>query len=410
MRPRSKVESAEEDRSFPINNAGASKPPNRFALSEHASQPCQPRYLTSPEPMAAEVHLQEGMRWLRLALLPLVLAAQETPFGVQSRLVLAPTIVTDTKGRSIEGLEPKDFTILDNGHVQQAIVDTIATGVAPIALVIAVQAAGISEPVLEKIYKIGSMIQPLITGERGCAGVVSFSTHITWLQECTGNADLITRAFYSIKSGPPKDARMLDAVASTVQRLSQHPNSRRVLLLISETRDRGSESELEEVTRRAQAAGVTVYAATYSAFKTAFTTRTTPTNRKELKRPKTPSEEAGTHTGAPPSCNPNGCPDFPLPPAEQRVDILGGLGELGRLGSVKSTEVLATRTGGAEFPFTRLKGLEAAIQKLGDELHSQYLLSFVPSDRTAGLHTIEVRVARPGAHVRTRPSYWATGQ
>ncbi|MFN7933938.1 MAG: VWA domain-containing protein [Bryobacteraceae bacterium] len=350
------------------------------------------------------------MRWLRLAFLPLMLAAQETPFGVQSRLVLVPTTVTDSKGRTIEGLEPKDFTIFDNGRAQPIGVDTIATGVAPIALVVAVQAAGISEPVLDKLRKVGAMIQPLITGERGCAGVVSFSERIDWVQECTGNVDLIAQAFHRIKPGAPKGARMLDAVNSAVSHLTLRPNSRRVLLLISETRDRGSESTLEEVTNRAQALGVTVYAATYSAFKTAFTTRSSPKNREEPKRPKTPSEETGTHTGAPPACNPNGCPDFPLPPREQRADILGALGELKRLGSVKSTEVLALQTGGAEFPFTRLKGLEEAIQKLGGELHSQYLLSFVPSDRTAGVHSIEVRVARAGARVRSRPSYWATGQ
>ncbi len=350
------------------------------------------------------------MRWFVLPLFFLLLPAQEPPFGVESRLVLVPTSVTDSKGRSIGGLESKDFTILDNGRVQHISVDTLATGVAPIALVIAVQAAGISQPVLEKVRKTGSMIQPLVTGERGCAGVVSFSAEISWKEECTGNGDRIAAALNSIQPGAPKEARMLDAVDSAVQQLSRRLNSRRVLLLISETRDRGSESELEQVLQRAQAAGVTVYAATDSAFRTAFTSRSNPTNREEPRRPKTPSEEAGTHSGAPPACNPNGCPDFPLPPKEQRADLLGALGELSRLRSAKSTEALAVQTGGAEFPFTRLKGLEEAIQKLGEELHSQYLLSFVPSERTAGLHTITVRVAKPGVKVRARPSYWATTQ
>ena len=49
---------------------------------------------------------------------------------------------------------------------------------------------------------------------------------------------------------------------------------RRVLLLVSESRDRGSESDLALVTADAQSAGVTVYAATYSALKTGFTSRT----------------------------------------------------------------------------------------------------------------------------------------
>ena len=66
---------------------------------------------------------------------------------------------------------------------------------------------------------------------------------------------------------------MLDAVQSSVEHLRRRPGSRRVLLLISESRDRGSESALEAVTVAAQSADVTVYAATYSALKTAFTSK-----------------------------------------------------------------------------------------------------------------------------------------
>ena len=84
------------------------------------------------------------------------------------------------------------------------------------------------------------------------------------------------------------------------------------------------------------------------------------------------------------------------------------LGELRRLGQTNTAQALTQGTGGALLPFTRLKGLEEAIQKLGAELHSQYVLSFVPDDNTPGFHTIEVHVARDDAHVRTRPGYWST--
>jgi hypothetical protein len=66
---------------------------------------------------------------------------------------------------------------------------------------------------------------------------------------------------------------MLDAVQSAVEHLRRRPNARRVLLLISESRDRGSEAALDVVITAAQSQGVTVYAATYSAFKAAFTSK-----------------------------------------------------------------------------------------------------------------------------------------
>jgi VWFA-related protein len=344
--------------------------------------------------------------WLAVAL---TLAAQNPQFDVQSRLVLVPVNVTDAKERTVDGLEPKDFVMLDNGRPQSVTVDTMATGVAPIALVVAVQTSGISKAVLEKVHKIGAMIQPLVTGERGCAAVVSFSERIGWIQECTNSEEALARAFEQIRPGEAKSGRMLDAVDESIQRLRQHSNSRRVLLLISESRDRGSETTLDQVAMAAQTAGVTVYAATYSAFKTAFTSKSSATGEPQMpKVPKTPSEQTGTLSGGPPHCGPFGCPDPPMPPPEQRVDILSGIGELVRLGKTNATQALAKGTGGVTFPFTRLKGLEEAIQKLGDELHSQYLLSFTPEDRTGGYHTLEVRVAGGDFRVRARPGYWST--
>jgi VWFA-related protein len=335
-------------------------------------------------------------------------SAQDPRFGVQSRLVLVPATVTGANGRAVDGLETNDFVVLDNGRPQKAAVDTIGTGVAPIALIVAIQSSGISRAVLEKVHKVGAMIQPLVTGERGCAGVVSFSDRIVWLQECTHDEDALAQAFERVRPGAAKVARLTDTVSESVERLRQRPKSRRVLLLISESRDRGSETELEQAAMAAQAAGVTVYAATYSAFTTAFTTKNPVEEPKMAERPKKPSDDTGTVTGAPPTCGPFGCTAAPLPPQDQRVDLLGGIGELIRLGKTNTTQVLTQATGGAAFPFTRLKGLENAIQKLGAELHSQYLLSFTPDDSTAGYHRLEVRVTEREARVRARPGYWST--
>ena len=336
------------------------------------------------------------------------LAAQESRFDVRSRLVLVPVTITDPNGRSVAGLEASDFQVFDNGRPQKAAVDTIDTGVAPIALVIAVQSSGISAAALEKTRRIASMIQPLVTGERGCAGLVSFAGRITWLQDCTNDEDALDRAFHQLRPslgpGEEKKARMLDAVQSAVEHLRAKPYSRRVLLLISEARDRGSETALEVAAVAAQAAGVAVYSATYSAFKTAFTSKAPVSRPPRQARPKAPNDEMGTHDGQPSNkYNPK------IPPPEQRVDLLAALGELSHLRDANTAEVLAKSTGGETFSFTRQKALENAIQKLGTELHAEYVLSFAPSVTTPGYHTIEVRLARAGEfRIRARPGYWST--
>ena len=332
----------------------------------------------------------------------LSLAAQDSRFDVRSRLVLVPVTVTDAKGRLVDGLEASDFRVLDNGRAQKTVVDTISTGVAPIALVIAVQSSGISVAVLEKVRKIGVMIQPLITGERGCAALVSFAERVTWLQDCTNDPEALSRAFRQLQPGENKRARMLDAVHEAIGHLRRQPNARRVLLLISESRDRGSESDLDVVTIAAQSMGVTVYAATYSAFKAAFTSKS-PVELPRPTKPPVPNDNMETIDGAPPSkYNPK------IPPPEQRVDVLAGIGELARLDKTNTTRVLTGRTGGTTLPFTRQKGLEDAIEKLGAELHTQYVLSFAPEASAPGYHSLEVRVARRGEfRIRARPGYWS---
>jgi VWFA-related protein len=324
-----------------------------------------------------------------------ILLAQDPKFGVQSRLVMVPVTVTDEKGRSINDLGVSDFLIYDNGAVQRGIVDSFTTGVAPVALVIAVQSSGISAPALAKVQKIGAMIQPLISGERGCAALVTFDETVRWRQDCTNHPDALGRAFQGLQPVEGKRARMLDAVHQAVQRLGRRPKSRRVLLLISESRDRGSETELEASVMAAQGAGVTVYAATYSGFRTAFTSKASKNETpQESDIPRASRTQPLTHGGR-----------VTVPPPEQRVDLR----ELLRLAKTKDTEALTTETGGVTFPFTRLKGLEEAIMRLGDELHGQYVLSFVPETPLPGYHRLGVRVNRPGKfRVRARPGYWSS--
>jgi VWFA-related protein len=342
----------------------------------------------------------------RFAFVVSILGAQEDPnrFGVQSRLVQVPVTITDAKGRLVDGLDAEDFVVLDNGKpVDRTAIDTIATGTAPIAIVVAVQSSGISTAVLAKVRKIGSMIQPLITGDRGCAAVVSFASRVRWLTECTNDASKLTSAFWMIRPGEEKAGRMLDAVHEGIERLSRRPNSRRVLLLISESRDRGSESDLETTVKAAQMASVTIYSATYSAFKTAMTAKPSDTAPVYLPtHPEYPRADAGS---------PPGREQVPIQPQAQRVDILGGLSELNRLSQAQTTQIFAETTGGTTFPFTRQKALEQAIEKLGTELHSQYVISFAPDPAAApGYHRLEVRVSRKGDHrIRSRPGYWAGG-
>jgi hypothetical protein len=58
--------------------------------------------------------------------------------------------------------------------------------------------------------------------------------------------------------------------------------------------------------------------------------------------------------------------------------------------------------------FLTLASLEKAISRAGEEIHSQYLLSFTPtSSAKESFHQIQVAIpSHPDAVIRVRPGYW----
>ena len=73
-------------------------------------------------------------------------------------------------------------------------------------------------------------------------------------------------------------------------------------------------------------------------------------------------------------------------------------------------EVYTTYTGGRQYGFKTQKDLERAVSDLGEELHSQYLLTYTPTNQDeAGYHNIVVEVLRPGLKIRARDGYYWAG-
>lgn len=311
------------------------------------------------------------------ALFPFCLLAQQTEgptIRTNVPLVLLPVTVTDEKGHFIDGLSANDFAVSDEGVSQQIRLDTADTVLAPLSLVIAVQTNWISAAALAKIDKIGSMIRPVIAGDRGQVAILAYDREVRVIQKFTGDEASIRNGIARLSPRTPKTGILLDAVAEGIKLLEARPESnRRVLMYFGESRDRGSKAQLGFVTEAAQRANVAVFPVTYSAQKTAWTARPD---------------------------------DTPLPPGG--ADILGGFGELFRFGKADAADTLARNTGGRELSFATQGGLESALSGAGAELHNQYLISFAPLESIGNRYRrVQVRVpSRPKAVVRARPGYW----
>jgi VWFA-related protein len=180
---------------------------------------------------------------------------------------------------------------------------------------------------------------------------------------------------------------------------TRSPTNRRVMLIISESRDRGSTANLKTAIEMAQRGGVVIYAATYSTGASAFAS--SPASNPPMPPPGDPADR---QIDAPRSGARGAAENRPA----GNVDLLGGAVELGRLTKANATAALARATGGRQLSFVTLPALEAVISRAGEEIHSQYLLSFVPeTSKKDGPHEIRVAVpSRPDAVIRVRPQYW----
>jgi VWFA-related protein len=289
-------------------------------------------------------------------------------------LVLVPVTVTDRKGHSVDGLKADSFVVRDQGVAQKIRLDTSDSVMAPVSVVVAIQSSGISAVAIAKIQQVGAMIQPLIAGDRGRAAVMSFDDEVMVQQEFTSNGSKIREAFENIRPGNIKQSHMFDAVLEAVKLLESRPeNNRRILFLLSESRDRGSRAKLPDVVERVQRAGITVYPITYSIQKIVWTAKPE---------------------------------DNPTMPGD--TNLLGAITEPVRLATKNAADAFAHETGGRHLSFATLNGLEEAIAKAGDEIHGQYLLSFTPSQaENAAFRKLEVLVPlRSDVVIRARPGYW----
>ena len=332
------------------------------------------------------------------------LCAQEVsdqPIRVGVNVVMAPVTVLDRRGDYVSGLQPQDFRLLDNSKEQNIHVDVTFV---PISLVIAVQANDHVEGMLPKIAKIGSMIQPLIIGDQGEAAVVAFDHRFRWVQDdFTSDPGKIEAAFKKITPGSGS-SRMIDAVIESVRKLRSRPgNRRRILLLISETRDKGSEGKVRDALMDIQMNNVSVYSVDISKMMAGLTSRP-PDPRPDTLPPAmypVPSQVPATPTTVMQTTGGQGG-------SAQFVPLLVEIFKSTKAIFVDNpVEVFTRGTGGTEFGFGKQKGLEEAIEKVGNDIHSQYLISYSPSNLAeGGFHEIDVEVNRPALKVRTRPGYW----
>jgi VWFA-related protein len=313
--------------------------------------------------------------------------------------VLAPTTVVDKDGAIVNGLKISDFVLFDNDKQQRIQGDIVFQ---PISLVVAIQANAQVDQMIPKIRKIGGELDALVLGDSGEAAVIAFDHRIQVLQDFTSEKGKIDAAIKKISVYGSSQSRLNDAAMQAMNMLRNRPKTRRrILLLIAETRDGSSAARPRDVLLQAQFSDVLIYSVNISHWIAALT-RTPATPRPD------PIPPEARHV-------PGGGVMTPNDQSQMQLgNVLPAFVEVFRATKgifVKNpTELYTKYTGGKEYTFMSQRSLDQAISDIGEEIHSQYLLSYVPSSKEGGYHTIKVEVlGRPNLKVRTRPGYWVAG-
>jgi len=282
----------------------------------------------------------------------IVLLAAPTAAQFKSGTLTVPlyVTVTDRESRLITDLQREDFEVYDNGQLQTlTLFDNKHT---PITVVVMLDTSGSMTLILDRVKAAAEQfllrLMPEDTGRVG-----AFNDKIEFHPEnaFTSDRDTLIRSLRDLDFGYP--TRLWDAVDESIGRLDG-VQERKVVLVFTDGTDTASRNaNLGDVMDRARSGEVMVYSI-------GLETEIFNGQRKERSSPD------------------------------------------------RGLKRLSEETGGGFFLLKKEDELGPTFTRVAQELHSQYVLGFTPSNLDGKVHKLEVKVKKPGANPRARKSYVAT--
>ena len=316
--------------------------------------------------------------------------------------VVAPVTVTNQAGEMILDLSKDNFRVYDNGVRQK--IEHFDLGGDPLSVVLAVETSSHIEPLLPAVRQTGIIFTETVMGQTAEAAVISFDSTVELLKKFTTDVDGVQDTINHLRIGV-NQSRLYDAMSRGISLLEQRPAvRRRILVVVGEAEDEGSEDTLGEVLRHAQLANVTIYTIGLS------------TSMADLRAKRNPYQA--------PQMGPPGTFPVPVPPGmaqtpdneaaaqgQGNIDLMALAVWLVKTGKnaigPNSLDIASKATGGLHVNTLKDRSIQKAMDEIGGELHAQYTLGYrPPGDEPTGYHEIKVEIDRPGATVRTRPGYY----
>ena len=275
---------------------------------------------------------------------------QQVPlFRSTTDIVPLYVTVTDRNDRLVANLSQEDFEVYDD-EVKQDIV-LFLNEVQPITVVVMLDTSFSMAGKL-KLLKAGAeqFLIRMLPADRGRVG--AFNDKIQISAEFTGDRDYLINELQLLDFGNP--TRLYDAIAASVNELLGI-DGRRVVLVFTDGDDTSSQSDWKEVLEVARNEEVMIYAIGLRA--EFFNGRRTVRSR----------------------------PD-------------------------RNLRQFAQETGGGYFELQENDELGSTFTRVAQELHSQYLIGFSPTELDGKVHELSVRLRNKNMTARARRSYVASAE
>jgi VWFA-related protein len=307
-------------------------------------------------------------------------------------LVNVTATVTNENGRFVSGLHREDFTVYEDGRLQE--VSHFSADRVPVSLGIVLDASGsmTADKMSAARAAIDRLIYELLDKDDELF-FVEFATRASITQGWTKDRALISRAVKNVDAIGA--TAIYDAVATAIPVAQSGSNRKKALLVISDGNDTNSSTGPGELRQRIRESDVLVYALGIDG---------TPSRRFEPARP--------------PVQVPSPIP-FPFPggrrPAPRFPPIGGGSGggtwtsTPGERVNADALRLITDEPGGRTEIVRGSDGLGPATARIADELSRQYYLGYISTtERDGKWHAIRVELRDRRLTVRARRGYTAS--
>ncbi len=283
-------------------------------------------------------------------LAPLALAAQDTTFRMDVKLVNLFVNVTDKTGAIVGGLAKDDFQVLEDGRPQKIAIFERQSEL-PLNLTLAIDTSGSTYKDRYLEYNAAKGFIHALLRQQDQMSLIEFATDVRQLVDFTNKVSQLDHGLSALRGG---DATALyDAIYLGSRDLAKK-QGRKVLVLVSDGGDTAKSTTYAEAQEQALRCEVMIYSII----------------------------------------------DVPIEASAGRD-----------LGGEHALITLAEQTGGKSF-YASDGGLDKAFARVSDDLRTQYLLGYYPHDQVLGLnfHRLQVTVPRAAAdafNIRYRSGYYA---